>query len=362
MASPRDAALARIDPALRNRARGALIAGAVGDALGWPVEFTSWEAITAQYGPDGVTDLPRGEAPAQITDDTQMTAFTAEALITGALTGSTDWTALGWSSYRRWFAAQSSGPFAQACEDLDVPAGGALPGITAIRQSRAPGNTCLSALARVQPGTIARRANDSKGCGGVMRTAPAGILPSGMDHFSIGAQFAAITHGHPSGYLTGGALAGIVADLLAGNSLGSAVSRAHARLSDEPGGTEAANILGRARTLARTRPGSRDALAELGEGWVGEEALAISVYAALSHPRDLRAALLLAVNHSGDSDSTGAICGNILGAALGADAIPAEWAEHVEMVDDLADLADDLLAAYLTDPQALPHLARRYPA
>lgn len=347
----------------RDRAHGCLLAGAVGDALGWQVEFTSWPDIVARYGTAGVTDLPHGDRPAQITDDTQMTAFTAEALIVGAVTGSTNWADLGWVSYRRWFAAQSSGIFAEACDDLGVPAGGYLPGLPAIRESRAPGNTCLSALARIAPGTITRRANDSKGCGGVMRTAPVGFLPEGVDHFAVGAQFAAITHGHPSGFLTGGALSLIVADLMSGATLGSAVSHADSRLAEEPEGAEAADILRRARTLARTRPGDRTALTELGEGWVGEEALAIAVYAALSHPDDVRAALLLAVNHSGDSDSTGAICGNILGAALGSDAIPAEWVSNVEMAPDLTALADDVLDAYAPDHTAsLPRLTRRYPA
>ncbi len=62
-------------------------------------------------------------------------------------------------------------------------------------------------------------------------------------------------------------------------------------------------------------------LETLGEGWVGEEALAISLCAALSFA-EVEEALLFAVNHSGDTDSTGAIAGNILGAEKGAEAIP----------------------------------------
>lgn len=361
MTSVRDAALARIDATVLDRARGCLLAGAIGDALGWPVEFAAWDAITHTYGPSGVTGLP-DVAVAEITDDTQMTAFTAEALVLAATRSSTDWTGLGWQSYRRWFAAQASAPFAQACEDLGVPDGGWLPGLPAIGASRAPGLTCLSALARVQPGTVARPANDSKGCGGVMRTAPVGFLPEGEDHFEVGAALAAVTHGHPLGYLTGGALAQMVHDQVSGTSLTFAVSRAQARLEVEPGGQEAADLLGRARILARTRPGSRDALTELGEGWVGEEALAISVYAALSHPQDLRAALLLAVNHSGDSDSTGAICGNILGAALGVGAIPAEWADRVELGAEMQALAEDVVLVHRASPGPLDYLTRRYPA
>lgn len=354
-------ATVRPDPVRQDRARACLVAGAIGDALGWPVEFASWEAIAARHGAAGVTGLPAGDNPAEITDDTQMTAFTAEALIVGALTGSSNWTALGWHAYRRWFAAQSSGSFPQACADLGVRDGGWLPGMAPIRAPRAPGNTCLSALARVHPGTVAAPANDSKGCGGVMRTAPVGLLPAGMDHFAVGAAFAAVTHGHPSGYLTGGALAMIVADLLAGESLTAAISTAQVRLEKERGGQESAAAVQHARRLARTRPGSRDALVELGQGWVGEEALAIAIYAALSHPEDLRAALCLAVNHSGDSDSTGAICGNILGAALGTGAIPPEWANGIEMSTEMVALADDVVAAHEDAAADFAALRRRYP-
>ena len=60
------------------RARGSLLAGAVGDALGAGVEFPSLSAIMQRYGPEGLGDLP---GPAQVTDETQMTLFTSEGLI-----------------------------------------------------------------------------------------------------------------------------------------------------------------------------------------------------------------------------------------------------------------------------------------
>ncbi|GAA5133996.1 ADP-ribosylglycohydrolase family protein [Pseudonocardia adelaidensis] len=73
-----------IDPQQRrSRARGCLLAGAVGDALGAPVEFDAYAGIRSRFGPAGVTDLvpsPYG-APGLVTDDTQMTLFTAEALL-----------------------------------------------------------------------------------------------------------------------------------------------------------------------------------------------------------------------------------------------------------------------------------------
>ena len=83
-------------------------------------------------------------------------------------------------------------------------------------------------------------------------------------------------------------------------------------------------------------------ISELGEGWVAEEALAISVYAVRMFPYDLRRAVQLAVNISGDSDSTGAITGNIAGAINGEDAIPARWINNLWEYSIVSQAADDL--------------------
>jgi ADP-ribosylglycohydrolase len=84
----------------------------------------------------------------------------------------------------------------------------------------------------------------------------------------------------------------------------------------------------------------------LGEGWVGEEAIAISIYCTLKYRDDFKKALCAAVNHDGDSDSTGAITGNILGAYLGINGIPGEWIAKVELADVIMRIADDLLLKF----------------
>ena len=75
--------------------------------------------------------------------------------------------------------------------------------------------------------------------------------------------------------------------------------------------------------------------------------------------RDMRHGLLLAVNHSGDSDSTGAICGNILGAIHGTAAIPAEWLATLELRDVIEQVTRDALAEFGAAP---PNWGDRYPA
>ena len=86
----------------------------------------------------------------------------------------------------------------------------------------------------------------------------------------------------------------------------------------------------------------------LGEGWVGEEALAIAIYCSVRHFDNFEQALIAAVNHVGDSDSTGAVTGNILGAAVGYDAIPRHFKEDLEQTDVLLHMADDLYAGEVT--------------
>jgi ADP-ribosylglycohydrolase len=105
--------------------------------------------------------------------------------------------------------------------------------------------------------------------------------------------------------------------------------------------SELSRILDHARLLALDASvAPSDAIHRLGGGWVGEEALAIAVYCALRFSSSFRDAIIAAVNHDGDSDSTGAICGAMLGAALGVGAIPGDWLEVLENRNDIARIAD----------------------
>lgn len=76
--------------------------------------------------------------------------------------------------------------------------------------------------------------------------------------------------------------------------------------------------------LARSDVKDHDAIRQLGEGWEADEAWAISLYCAVRHIDSMRDAIIAAVNHDGDSDSTGAITGNIMGAIYGYEAIKRE--------------------------------------
>jgi ADP-ribosylglycohydrolase len=341
------------DEAYRARIRGCLLGGAIGDALGGPVEFDDGQKIVAAH-PGGLREFVAGGAnwpPGTVTDDTQMTLFTVEGLIRAGVR--TD-RGLGFTvavvqhAYDRWLDTQL----------LSAPSGerdGWLQAEQWLYVRRAPGNTCLSALGEARQGQDripqfgAQAVNDSKGCGGVMRAAPFGLLPATWFDaewaFDAAAQAAGYTHGHPTGKLASGALAVIVHQLCRGADLDAALDATEALLARHPEHEETSTALAGARQLAAGEAGRGPVTVErLGGGWVAEEALAIGVYAALAYPEPehFLDALALAVTHSGDSDSTGAICGNILGALHGEIALPAELVYAVEGRGVILQLADDL--------------------
>lgn len=343
----------------RDHFRGCLLGGAIGDALGWPVEFLGTSEIKRKYGENGITDLVIGtNGKAEITDDTQMTLFTAEGILRAEAIrkakGSCNGTTAVYHAYLRWLHTQGY----PKMEDYDGIYDGWLIGIRELHSNRGPGNTCLSALSSGKRGTIDKPINNSKGCGGVMRVAPAGLFYPKDEVFEKAAEFAAITHGHPSGYLSAGALAYIIALIIEGEDIEAVVKAAIEKLKGYRGSEECLRSLNRALELSKSDISDIGAISQLGEGWVGEEALGIAVYCALKYRDDFKKALIVAVNHDGDSDSTGAITGNILGAYLGLSRIPAEWIEKVELKDVILQVADDLLNGYRDDKD----WRMRYPA
>jgi ADP-ribosyl-[dinitrogen reductase] hydrolase len=195
--------------------------------------------------------------------------------------------------------------------------------------------------------------NDSKGCGTVMRVAPVGFFaPRGYENydlFTLGCVAGLITHGHPSGYLSSGAFAYLLKLIREGDPLREALPRVEARLAEEPDHEEVLEALRAARELERSGPEPTPETVEaLGGGWVAEETLAIAIYCALAAERSQepwKYGTLLAINHSGDSDSTGAVAGNLLGAIYGQGGVPAEWVAEVALIEVVSQVADDFSAA-----------------
>ena len=331
-----------------SRFEGCIVGGAVGDALGYPVEFMSYRRICAIFGEAGIRSywLDETGGVALFSDDTQMTLFTAAGLLhAGSGASRATYAEAIHKAYLDWLSTQDSMFSAPHVSDLvDNPQ---------LHSRRAPGNTCLSALGSHKMGLVEAPLNNSKGCGGVMRVAPVGLMLDDPDEAAhVAAMAAAITHGHPMGYIPAAALAFIVNRCVVSDpcDIQAVVDECIARL---PGwfdddcyyAQEMGNQLKLAAELAANDAADIDNIVQLGEGWVGDEALAIAVYCCLRHADSFAEAVIAAVNHGGDSDSTGAVAGNIMGAALGREAIDDEWTDTLELKEVLTRIAQDLCDA-----------------
>ena len=349
---------------LKDRIYGSMIGGAIGDALGYPVEFDSFKAIQFHYGERGITRLQpnhpwheeEGEkGKAVFSDDTQMTLFTANGLLNTKRLGMEDIAGIR-NAYVEWYFTQmgkQSCPY-HDCWIADLPE---------LNTNRAPGNTCLTALSTIISGRVPN--NNSKGCGGVMRIAPIPLYAVVNGRLSIDAadrlagEAAKLTHKHPLGFIPAALMSHVIYRL--------ATDEAPTRQTLENyihEGIEAMKSLYPQLPfdVAEMRELSEKAISwadndrsdvvnieALGGGWTGEEALAISLYCACRHFDNFENALIASVNHSGDSDSTGAVLGNILGAAIGYEAIPKFFLEDIELHDVILHMADDLYRGEITE-------------
>lgn len=363
---------------LRDRIRGSLIGGAAGDALGYPVEFMSRKQILAKYGSKGITAFElSGNGKALISDDTQMTLFTANGLLFGVTrfcthgilgAGLKDFVRY---AYMDWYETQT------VVEDYAKYHYCWIRDIAELNARRAPGNTCMSALDAIKHHKDVQ--NNSKGCGGVMRVAPVGLMAaadeqvvvkdwSGKDVprrtwekqeiVRLGGDCAELTHKHPLGYLPAAYMADLIYYILMYDGkitipvfeqflhdIEADCRNEYKNPNEQKALDELWLLIKKAIRLAKDFSVADEyAIPQLGEGWTGDEALAIALYCTLRHLDSFEDAISAAVNHDGDSDSTGAICGNIMGAIVGLNGIPNHFIEHLELKDLITDIADDLLS------------------
>ncbi|MBR5040349.1 MAG: ADP-ribosylglycohydrolase family protein [Clostridiales bacterium] len=334
-----------------DRIRGCLIGGAAGDALGYKVEFVSYDEIIKAYGPSGITSyaIDPTSGKALFSDDTQMSLFTAD----GLLCAQTRVALQKISSPSRYYV------YLAYLDWLETQRGDAhgeriswLLDVKELWSCRAPGATCLDALSSGEQGSTERRINHSKGCGGVMRVAPVGIALRDMDDRSAdieGAEIAALTHSHSLGFMPAAFLTHVIKNIVSSQEkpvLREVVRDAREMIrsifSERKHLGAFIELIDRAVALSCNQDKDEDNISRIGAGWCGDEALAIAIYCALRHSDDFSSAIIAAVNHSGDSDSTGSITGNIVGALLGYDAIDEKWKKDLELKDTILEIADDL--------------------
>ena len=159
--------------------------------------------------------------------------------------------------------------------------------------------------------------------------------------FRVACEIAAITHGHLTGYLAAGAFAMIIAEILNDKCLEESIACTINTLKRYDKHGEVLNAITDAMELSSNDIDPEKAIQKLGDGWIAEEALGIALYCAIKE-KDFQKALLMSVNHNGDSDSTGSICGNLMGAKLGTDSIPVKWIDHIELKEFIENISDKL--------------------
>lgn len=295
-----------------SRAQAILFGLALGDALGYPTEFLNLPQIKQRFGASGIQAPPD---PALYSDDTQMTIALTEGILDVGMNAATDemMQAVG----QRFIAWRHSS-----------------------ENNRAPGMTCLKGVDQFEKGIRWSESGleSSKGCGSAMRVATLGYLyQHNEDRLrEIAAASSRITHRHPTAIAASVAAACLVKLALDGVPFQEYVSRTLAfteSISDE-------------FTYAMLRIGhvlgwmnEEAALDHLGQGWTGEEAVALAVYCVLRYPDDYVACMRRAANTNGDSDSIACIAGGIMGARLGLEAIPLDWRSRCEHHHYLVELS-----------------------
>ncbi|GAB7034144.1 ADP-ribosylglycohydrolase family protein [Streptomyces sp. NPDC021749] len=312
---------------VRDRARGALLGLAVGDALGAPAENMKPSQIRRRWGRiEGyVEDDPAG------TDDTEYAIFSGLLL---AAHGSALTVADVEAAWHQWIADRDEGPF---------------------RGAGFSERGTLENLRRGLAAPISAQHRHAWSDGLAMRAAPFGVFAAGRP--AEAARLVAIdgTVSHDGEGIYGGraVAAGVAAAMVAlpqGPSRGSAPGGAAltdvvlaAALSVVPEDSWTARSLRRAVGAARrcghdpriTRLGTeravRSAVVVGGYPWtdLAPEAVGLAFGAFAAARGDFRDSVLTAVNMGRDADTTAAVAGALAGALGGATAIPAEWARAI---------------------------------
>ena len=361
---------------LKDKLLGCLVGGAVGDALGYPVEFFTDTFIHRKYGESGITRYQLGKnGVAEISDDTQMTLFTANGLLNALVRYGDEASMPAYMSgvtmaYLNWYDTQIPGTIEGFKSDCWLWK------VKELHALRAPGNTCLSALRSLSCGSAVR--NNSKGCGGIMRVAPVALLAAahpdkwdGARVAKLGGDLSRLTHLHELGFLPSALFTYMLYTLLFLENPtrddveriiregGRVVREVYPNYSSSM--DKLMELMEQAIFLARSGNSDEMALGILGEGWVAEETLAVAAYCMLRYLGDFERTVVAAVNHNGDSDSTGAVAGNLIGAVVGCEAIPEYYKTNLELFSVIKEIGEDLyLSGQPADGKGMSNWKQKY--
>lgn len=302
--------------ALLDRALGAYLGLALGDALGATVEFMTPREIEQRCAREGGVHrhIVGGGwlrlSPGAVTDDTTMSLALGDALLQGAALGRPFDTRLIAEAFLAWWRARP----------VDC------------------GHTCRRGILRyLHEGTLAGAPNEGDaGNGALMRNLPAVLATLGDDAAfeRVSLAQARITHHHPLSDAAVLGLGRLLRLILAG--------------ADEAAQQACIEAFVAAHPVFAFRPYRGRA-----SGYVVDTVQTV-LHSVTTHA-DMEAAVVAAVNRGDDADTTGALVGMLAGARCGAHALPRRWTERLSrsVARQITDQACALVALALAR-QAVP--------
>ena len=332
--------------------RGCLLGLAVGDAMGYTVDGSTWDQIREDYGPNGLLGYDLVNGYADVTSYTQIAAFACNGLLLGLTRGQMQGTMAPFVRYvglgiREW--AQG-----QRLRSVQGRTFCWVSRVKELRTRRCMDTLMLDTLNRDRLGSLEDPVNRFVSPGALTAAVPVGLF-SDMGRITrqeatrLGAEVVALTHGNPTAFLTGAVVAHLI---------GGAVKKQDAPIEElirdatdtiqiqfgreYPQTEEIWELLRLSQALTRSDAVTTVEAMEQLRCRTCAEVLAGALYACCVSGGDFDTAMITAVNHSGCSAAVGALTGAILGARLGQDALPEFYLECLEPAAVLAELADDM--------------------
>jgi ADP-ribosylglycohydrolase len=320
--------------------------------MGYTVDNRSWQEIKEDYGPNGLLGYDLVNGYADVTSYTQLAAFTCNGLLFGLTRGQMHGKMAPFIKYvalsgKEWAASQRNcgRPGKSYC--------------WLARKAELCRRSCMDTrmvetLSRERPGTIETPVNNHSGPEGLTTAIGVGLFydKNRMEQEEVdrlGAEAVALSHGSPTAFLAGAALAHIISRLVASPRipLKNVFLEAAEAVKEQFGyqysqAYDFATLIRHAITYAQVSTPSHSFVMEKLGCDNAAKALAGAVYACLASGGDFDRGLIIAVNHSGRSAAVGAITGAILGLKLGEEALPEFYIECLEPGETLRELADDL--------------------
>lgn len=338
-----------MNPIILDKVRGCMLGGAVGDALGYPVRKLSYIEICDRYGAEGIKEYELTDGKAVISDNTQLALFTANGLLIGKTrqsmrgVGGPDAESVR-QAYSDWIKTQKSNNTNESHVTW-------LYNIEKMHNERLTTESVKNALEH-EDDSKNRPTSEMKDFGGIVRIAPVGLYfkeedMSLEDIDKIAADITAITHDYDSAYIAAAAMTHIVnrltyTEMSVKEAVNDSINTIKKLYGYKPRIDRVVDAMLHAMELAESDMHSQEAISELGTGIKSYEALAIAIYCSVKYNEDFEKAVQTAVNHDGESAATGLLTGNILGAYLGARAIPESFLENLELRHVIQIVAEDL--------------------